>query len=232
MWQQVLQIIFWKLNKTDKRMRGWKSIFFFWVFCFLSRESKHTQTKRWWSNEHSCTHHSASVSTSWYTASCICACTHVPPTCLGFASEQYVSCHGRALGNSGHGMSLVVQWLRLSVSIAGDSDSILGWETKIPHAMQHGQKKKAIITHSSIDFSSSRHSVQRCLLCFGIQLWILKLRIKGQFWLWLSYHPLTYLWVNTLIAPELNSVKLMTSWEALGQSPQALNCLVLLHNWL
>ena len=166
------------------------------------------------------------MSTGWYTASCICAPIHVPPTCLGFASEQYVPCYGGALGNSGHGTSLVVQWLGLSVSIAGDSDSILGWETKIPHDTQHGQKtnkqpnKIAIITHSSRDFSSSRHSLQRCLVCFGIQSWILKLRIKGQFWLWLSYHPLTYLWENTLITPELNSVKLMTSWKALGRTPE------------
>ena len=38
--------------------------------------------------------------------------------------------------------SLVVQWLGLCTSTAGGSGSILGHGTKIPHAMQHGQKKK------------------------------------------------------------------------------------------
>ena len=40
------------------------------------------------------------------------------------------------------GNSLAVQWLGLRASIAGATDSIPGWGTKMPHAMQHGQKKK------------------------------------------------------------------------------------------
>ena len=40
------------------------------------------------------------------------------------------------------GTPLVVQWFRLSTSTAGGSDLIFGQGTKIPHATQHGQKKK------------------------------------------------------------------------------------------
>ena len=40
------------------------------------------------------------------------------------------------------GTSLVVQWLKLHDFNAGDMGSIPGWETKIPHAVRHGQKKK------------------------------------------------------------------------------------------
>ena len=36
----------------------------------------------------------------------------------------------------------LVQWLRLCASNAGGVGSILGWGTKIPYAMQHGQKIK------------------------------------------------------------------------------------------
>ena len=37
--------------------------------------------------------------------------------------------------NANYGTSLAVQWLRLSASIAGDTGSIPGRGTKIPHAM-------------------------------------------------------------------------------------------------
>ena len=40
------------------------------------------------------------------------------------------------------GNSLVVLWLRLCASTAGGTGSIPGQGTKIPHAAQHGQKKK------------------------------------------------------------------------------------------
>ena len=40
------------------------------------------------------------------------------------------------------GTSLVVQWLRLRASNAGDKGSVLGLETKIPHAAWRGQKRK------------------------------------------------------------------------------------------
>ena len=38
--------------------------------------------------------------------------------------------------------SLVVQWLGLRTSTAGDMGSIPSWGTKIPHASQRGQKKR------------------------------------------------------------------------------------------
>ena len=37
--------------------------------------------------------------------------------------------------------SLEVQWLRLCASNAEGMNSIPGWRIKIPHTMQHGQKK-------------------------------------------------------------------------------------------
>ena len=40
------------------------------------------------------------------------------------------------------GASLVVQWLELHASTAGDTDSIPGGGTKIPHAVQCGKKKR------------------------------------------------------------------------------------------
>ena len=40
------------------------------------------------------------------------------------------------------GTSLMVQWLQLHAPNAGGMGSIPGWGTKIPHATQHGQKKK------------------------------------------------------------------------------------------
>ena len=36
----------------------------------------------------------------------------------------------------------MVQWLRLRTSNAGSTSLIPGWETKVLHAMGHGQKKK------------------------------------------------------------------------------------------
>ena len=43
--------------------------------------------------------------------------------------------------NSTHGTSLVVQWLRLHVSNAGDVGSILGQGTRIPHLAWCAKKK-------------------------------------------------------------------------------------------
>ena len=40
------------------------------------------------------------------------------------------------------GNSLAVQWLGLCASAAGGTGLIPGRGTKIPHAVQHGQKKK------------------------------------------------------------------------------------------
>ena len=42
------------------------------------------------------------------------------------------------------GTSLAVQWLRVCISTAGGTGSILGWGMKILHAVRHGQKKKKI----------------------------------------------------------------------------------------
>jgi len=44
----------------------------------------------------------------------------------------------------------VVQWFRLSAYTAGGTGSIPGWETKIPHAMLCGQKRKNRITQLKI----------------------------------------------------------------------------------
>ena len=52
----------------------------------------------------------------------------------------YYTVHQFKVYNSG--TSLVVQWLRLHVPNAGGGSSTTGWETKIPHAMGHSQKKK------------------------------------------------------------------------------------------
>ena len=40
------------------------------------------------------------------------------------------------------GISLVVQWLRLHASTAGDAGWIPGWEAKIPHAAHEAKRKK------------------------------------------------------------------------------------------
>ena len=40
------------------------------------------------------------------------------------------------------GISLVVQWLRLHTSTAGDAGSIPGQEAKIPHAAHEAKRKK------------------------------------------------------------------------------------------
>ena len=40
------------------------------------------------------------------------------------------------------GTSLTIQWLGLHASNAGGVGSIPGWGTKIPHAVQHGQRKE------------------------------------------------------------------------------------------
>ena len=40
----------------------------------------------------------------------------------------------------GGGTSLVVQWLRLQAASPEGMGPVPGWKTKIPYAMQHGQK--------------------------------------------------------------------------------------------
>ena len=41
------------------------------------------------------------------------------------------------------GTSLMIQWLRLLASVAGDMGSIPGWRTVIPHGMDKKKKKKS-----------------------------------------------------------------------------------------
>jgi len=45
----------------------------------------------------------------------------------------------------------VIQWLRLQVFIAEGTDSIPRWGTKIPQAMQQGQKKKKTLNKVGIE---------------------------------------------------------------------------------
>ena len=45
---------------------------------------------------------------------------------------------------SAQGTFLVIQWLRVCATNAQDVGSIPGWETKIPHAVQCGQKIKNV----------------------------------------------------------------------------------------
>ena len=63
-----------------------------------------------------------------------------PPVISPMAMERFLAQFLQQ--NGGKGTSLVVQLLRLHVSTAGDVGSIPGQGTKIPHAMQHGQKMK------------------------------------------------------------------------------------------
>ena len=49
-----------------------------------------------------------------------------------------------ALQKPTEGNSLAVQWLGLRASSAGGTGSITGWETKIPHATWHGQKRSQL----------------------------------------------------------------------------------------
>ena len=72
----------------------------------------------------------------------------------------------QCLQSSKKGTSLVVQWLRLCVSNARGVGLIPGQGTKIPHAIQCGQKKKkkkykALRGNNSIlDFNTYQHTVK------------------------------------------------------------------------
>ena len=59
-----------------------------------------------------------------------CGCT--PAACMGPGTR-------RQSANTA-GTSLVAQWLRLRTANARGTGSIPGWGTKIPHAVQYGQK--------------------------------------------------------------------------------------------
>ena len=59
------------------------------------------------------------------------------------------------------GTSLVAQWLRLCTSTEGGAGSIPGGETKIPHAMWHGQKKKKQVVQQHVPMNP---------VCMGLQV--------------------------------------------------------------
>ena len=59
------------------------------------------------------------------------------------------------------GSSLAVQWLRLCTSSAGGEGSIPGYGTKIPHAVQHSQKKGEGSKWDKV-IPSSQNTGQRC----------------------------------------------------------------------
>ena len=61
---------------------------------------------------------------------------------MSFKVTLYSSILKRYLESNG-GTSLVVKWLRLRASTAGDSGSIPVRGTKIPHATWHGPPKKS-----------------------------------------------------------------------------------------
>ena len=58
------------------------------------------------------------------------------------SNDQSLNRQPTRFSNMSVGTSLVVQWLRLRASTAGDAGSIPGWGTKILHAAWCSQKKK------------------------------------------------------------------------------------------
>ena len=66
------------------------------------------------------------------------------PASLGQSSTVHVICMRSLLKKERVGL-LVVQWLRLCTSNAGDTGSISDQGTKTPHALQHSQKNFLII---------------------------------------------------------------------------------------
>ena len=69
------------------------------------------------------------------------------------------------LKDRGTGTSLVVQWLRLYASTAGDTGLIPGWETKILHAILcHRKKKKRFKRNNQ---TCPLNSLKYLLLLFG-----------------------------------------------------------------
>ena len=68
------------------------------------------------------------------------------------------------LKDRGTGTSLVIQWLRLHASTAGDTGSIPGWETKILNVMLPHQKKKRFKRNNQ---ACHLTSLKYLLLLFG-----------------------------------------------------------------
>ena len=68
------------------------------------------------------------------------------------------------------GTSLEVQWFRLSASNAGNTGSIPGWVTKIPHVMQHSQNIKNKTKQKNKQMAIHQGKVKRSIpTCFWSQ---------------------------------------------------------------
>ena len=79
------------------------------------------------------------------------------------------------------GKSLVVQWLGLHASTAGGTDSIPGCGTKIPHAMQYGQKEKNKNKNKKTLKQISTKNLQ-CILCLPVcSRWATKVCLRLGF---------------------------------------------------
>ena len=77
---------------------------------------------------------------------------------------SYLICKMTVRTVSTSGTSLVVQWLRLCASTAEGVGSIPSGGTKIPHASQHGQRKKNTTNFTlllwGLNFHTTKHSEQ------------------------------------------------------------------------
>ena len=65
---------------------------------------------------------------------------NTPPSIPGFPIPKF--CALSTFQKEAIRNSCAVQWLGLCAFIAKDLGSVLGWGTKIPQAMLHGQEKK------------------------------------------------------------------------------------------
>ena len=77
--------------------------------------------------------------------------------------------------------SLVVQWLRLCASTAGDAVSIPGQGTKIPHAEQCGQKKKKSLLRDTY-WRIYRWDILQRAMNFMLTDLVSILMAKGLYW--------------------------------------------------
>ena len=68
------------------------------------------------------------------------------------------------------GNSLMVQWLRLHASSAGDMSSMPGWGTKIPHATWPGQKKKILLMNNMENYLYSSHSKEKMFILLNLDI--------------------------------------------------------------
>ena len=68
------------------------------------------------------------------------------------------------------GNSLMVQWLRLHASSAGDMSSMPGWGTKIPHATWPGQKKKIQLMNNMENYLYYSHSKEKMFILLNLDI--------------------------------------------------------------